>query len=48
MLWHGIGKSVEFPLDFSQFGILVCDFASQNQSLLAISQLFSNSIRHIS
>jgi hypothetical protein len=27
---------------------LVCDFASQNQSLLAISQLFSNSIRHIS
>src|SRR5580658_7806016 len=45
--WHGIGKSVEFLLDFSHLGILVCNLASENQPLLPFSQLFSNGVGDI-
>src|SRR5208282_4754127 len=38
---HCIGKSVEILLDFSHFGILVCDFTGVNEPLLPFGELVS-------
>src|SRR5271170_3066262 len=44
---HSIGKSVEFQLDFSHLGILICHFAGANQPPIAFGELVGQRIGDI-
>src|SRR5665213_2066864 len=44
---HGIGKSIDFQLDFSHLGILICDLTGANEPLLAFGQLVGQGIGHV-